>query len=167
MAPRAAALSGRLLLGSVLFNAAFWLWTIVMAVALIPFLAFPRQVLLKGVRALRSLIKEAEAALARGQSIVIFPEGTRVAPGAHRPYHPGVAALYLHLGCPVVPVALNSGLFWGRRSFVKRPGRITVEILPPIEPGLNRAAFMTELERRLEGATLRLVEEARQVRTVS
>jgi 1-acyl-sn-glycerol-3-phosphate acyltransferase len=92
---------------------------------------------------------------------VIFPEGTRVAPGAKQPYHPGVAALYRHLGCPVVPVALNSGVFWGRRSFVKRPGRIVVEFLPPIEPGLDRNAFMAELEGRLEAATERLVAQAR------
>jgi 1-acyl-sn-glycerol-3-phosphate acyltransferase len=114
-----------------------------------------------GARALRGLIEGGRAALARGAPIVIFPEGTRVAPGAKQPYHPGVAALYRHLGCPVVPVALNSGVFWGRRSFVKRPGRIVVEFLPPIEPGLDRNAFMAELEGRLEAATERLVAQAR------
>jgi 1-acyl-sn-glycerol-3-phosphate acyltransferase len=114
-----------------------------------------------GARALRGLIEGGRAALARGMPIVIFPEGTRVAPGERRPYHPGVAALYRHLDCRVVPVALNSGVFWGRRSFVKRPGRIAVEFLPPIEPGLERKAFMAELERRLETATGRLVTEAR------
>ena len=70
--------------------------------------------------------------------IVIFPEGTRTAPGAKRAYHPGVAALYGKLGLPVVPVALNSGLFWPRRGFVKRPGRIVLEFLPPIAPGGTR-----------------------------
>lgn len=121
-----------------------------------------------GARALRSMVEDARTALARGSSVVVFPEGTRVAPGAHRAYLPGIAALYLQLGRPVVPVALNSGLFWGRRSFVKRPGRIAIEFLPPIEPGLNRAAFMADLERRLEGATERLVEEAAQsTRTAS
>ena len=113
-----------------------------------------------GARALRGLIEGGRAALARGAPIVIFPEGTRVQPGARRAYHPGVAALYRHLECPVVPVALNSGVFWPRRSFVKRPGRIVVEFLPPIQPGLERAAFMAELERRLEPATERLVAEA-------
>ena len=113
-----------------------------------------------GPRALRGLIAGGRAALARGAPIVIFPEGTRVPPGEHRPYHPGVAALYRHLDCPVVPVALNSGVFWARRSFVKRPGRIVVEFLPPIEPGLERKAFMTELHHRLEPATERLVAEA-------
>jgi 1-acyl-sn-glycerol-3-phosphate acyltransferase len=114
-----------------------------------------------GARALRSLIADGRAALARDAPIVIFPEGTRVPPGGRRPYHPGVAALYRHLACPVVPVALNSGMFWRRRSFIKRPGRIVVEFLPPIEPGLERAAFMAELQRRLEGASERLVAEAR------
>jgi 1-acyl-sn-glycerol-3-phosphate acyltransferase len=114
-----------------------------------------------GARALRGLIGGGRAALARGAPIVIFPEGTRAAPGEHRPYHPGVAALYRHLDCPVVPVALNSGVFWGRRRFIKRPGRIVVEFLPPIEPGLERKAFLTELRNRLEPATERLVAEAR------
>lgn len=115
-----------------------------------------------GPRALRSLIEGARAALGRGSQVVIFPEGTRTAPGTTRPYHPGVAALYLRLGVPVVPVALNSGMFWGRRRFVKKPGRIVVEFLPPILPGLGGDAFMAELERRLEGATERLVREAAQ-----
>lgn len=115
-----------------------------------------------GPRALRSLIEGARAALARGSQVVIFPEGTRTAPGATRPYHPGVAALYLRLGVPVVPVALNSGLFWGRRTFIKKPGRILVEFLPAIRPGLDRDAFMAELERKLEGASRRLLDEAAQ-----
>lgn len=114
-----------------------------------------------GARALRRLIEGGRAALARQAPIVIFPEGTRVPPGEHRAYQPGVAALYRHLDCPVVPVALNSGVFWPRRSFLKRSGRIVVEFLPAIEPGLERKAFMTELHDRLEPATERLVAEAR------
>jgi 1-acyl-sn-glycerol-3-phosphate acyltransferase len=119
-----------------------------------------------GPRALRGLVEGGRAALARGAPIVIFPEGTRVPPGERRPYHPGVAALYRQLECPVVPVALNSGVFWPRRSFLKRPGRIVVEFLPAIEPGLERKAFMAELHDRLEPATERLVAEAhRQIGT--
>jgi 1-acyl-sn-glycerol-3-phosphate acyltransferase len=114
-----------------------------------------------GPRALRGLIEGGRAALERGAPIVIFPEGTRVPPGEHRAYQPGVAALYRHLDCPVVPVALNSGVFWPRRSFVKRPGRIVVEFLPAIEPGLERKAFMAELRNRLEPTTDRLVADAR------
>ena len=114
-----------------------------------------------GARALRTLVDDGRAALARGSSIVIFPEGTRAPVGERNPYQPGVAALYRQLDCPVVPVALNSGLFWRRRGFIKRPGRIVVEFLPPIAPGLERKAFMAELEQRLERATDRLIAEGR------
>jgi 1-acyl-sn-glycerol-3-phosphate acyltransferase len=110
-----------------------------------------------GATALRRMIASAERAAAEGRPIAIFPEGTRVAVGARRPYHPGVAALYKQLGLPLVPVAVNSGLFWGRRAFLKRPGRIIVEILPPIPPGLDRRAALAELERRIETATDALV----------
>ncbi len=113
-----------------------------------------------GPKALREMRAAAAIAVADGRSVVIFPEGTRIAPGARRPYLPGVAALYGALDLPVVPVALNSGLFWGRRSFLKRPGVITVEFLAPIAPGLDRKAFMGELERRIETATRRLEKEA-------
>ena len=65
---------------------------------------------------------------------MIFPEGTRTAPGQRLAYQPGVAALYQALDVPLVPAAVNSGLFWGRRGFVKRPGRITLEFLEPIPP---------------------------------
>lgn len=101
-------------------------------------------------RALKSLVRGAKAAVARGCSIVIFPEGTRKPPGAPPDYKAGVAALYAALGVPVVPVALNTGLFWPRRSFVKRPGRAVVEFLEPIPPGLGRTAFMALLEQRIE-----------------
>jgi 1-acyl-sn-glycerol-3-phosphate acyltransferase len=111
-----------------------------------------------GASALRGLVKQAKAAIAGGQSIVIFPEGTRVAPGDRKPYQVGIAALYRQLGVPVVPMALNSGLFWGRRKWIKRPGVLTLEILPPIPPGLSREVFMKTLQEQIEGATARLVE---------
>ena len=95
--------------------------------------------------------------LAASGNLIIFPEGTRVAVGDSKPYQVGVAALYRQLDLPVVPVALNSGLFWGRRKFVKRPGVIDMEILPAIPPGLKRDAFMTLLHERIEEATGRLV----------
>jgi len=113
-----------------------------------------------GAAALRGLVRQAKAVIAEGRSILIFPEGTRVAVGDERPYHVGTAALYRQLGVPVVPVALNSGLFWGRRQFIKRPGMIDVEILPAIAPGLSRDAFMTTLRARIEGATERLIGRA-------
>lgn len=114
-----------------------------------------------GAKALRGLVKQAKATLAEGRSILIFPEGTRVAVGAEKPYQVGTAALYRQLGVPVVPVALNSGLFWGRRKFIKWPGVIDVEILPAIPPGLGRDVFMATLRERIEGATNRLVAAAR------
>jgi 1-acyl-sn-glycerol-3-phosphate acyltransferase len=108
--------------------------------------------------ALKRMLAAARRRRDQGRDLLIFPEGTRVPPGAHQPYHPGIAALYSQLDLPVVPVALNSGLFWGRRSFNKKPGRITLEFLPAIPPGLPRRAFMAELETRLEGASRRLAE---------
>ena len=108
--------------------------------------------------ALKRVMAAAKRRRDEGRDLLIFPEGTRVAPGRHRPYQPGVAALYGHLDLPVVPVALNSGLFWGRRRFTKKPGTITLEFLPAIPPGMARKAFMAELERRLEGASRRLAE---------
>ncbi|MGE0153407.1 MAG: lysophospholipid acyltransferase family protein [Reyranellaceae bacterium] len=115
-----------------------------------------------GPKALRAMLRQARAMADRHAArIVIFPEGTRTAVGASAPYQPGIAALYGHLNLPVVPVALNSGVFWGRRTFVKWPGTITVEFLDPIPPGLKREQFMDLLRQRLETATARLVEQAR------
>src|SRR5258707_10851018 len=110
-----------------------------------------------GATALKSMLRRAAAVAAQGRPIVIFPEGTRTAVGTSRPYHPGVAALYGRLRLPVVPVAVNSGLFWPRRRFLKRPGRIVVEALPPLPPGLERRAFLAELHARVEAATGRVV----------
>ena len=109
-----------------------------------------------GGTALRRLLRQAKQVVRQGRSVVIYPEGTRTRPGESRPYQPGVAGLYEHLNLPVVPIALNSGLFWGRRSFLKRPGTITLEILEPIPPGLDRRVFLRQLEGQLEGASARL-----------
>ena len=114
-----------------------------------------------GARALKHLIRRARSALKDGRPVVIFPQGTRTAPGVHKPYQAGVAALYRVLGQPIVPTAVNSGLYWGRRAFLKRPGTIVLEFLPAIPTGLDRDDFMAELERRIETATDRLVAEGR------
>ncbi|HEY0835574.1 MAG TPA: 1-acyl-sn-glycerol-3-phosphate acyltransferase [Azospirillum sp.] len=108
-------------------------------------------------RALASLIENSKPVRDEGRPIVIFPQGTRVAPGVYRNYRVGVGVLYEHLGVPIVPVALNAGLYWPRRAFIKRPGTIVVEILPAIPAGLPRQEAMSELENRLEAATDRLV----------
>jgi 1-acyl-sn-glycerol-3-phosphate acyltransferase len=113
-----------------------------------------------GASALKRMVADARRGLAEGRPLVIFPEGTRVAPGTRRPYLPGVAALYKALGVPVVPIGLNSGLFWSRRSFLKTPGCILLELRPPIEPGLRRREFMKRLEEQVEGTSERLIAEA-------
>ncbi|HVJ52980.1 MAG TPA: lysophospholipid acyltransferase family protein [Aliidongia sp.] len=113
-----------------------------------------------GAAALRKLVAQGRQAVAAGRPIAIFPEGTRGPIGGKLPYQPGVAALYSQLGVPLVPVALNSGRFWGRNTFLKFPGRITVEILPPIAPGLDRRQALALLEERIEQATGRLLTEA-------
>lgn len=114
-----------------------------------------------GSRALKRMLAAATRVKDQGRKIVIFPEGTRTSVGETRPYLPGVAALYQYLGLPLVPVAINSGVFWKRRGFLRRPGTVLVEILPAIAPGLDRRVVMERLQTEIEKATARLVEEAR------
>ena len=114
-----------------------------------------------GSAALRNLVRQAEACIADGRQVVIMPEGTRRAPDDPPAYKPGAAALYATLGVPCVPFALNSGLFWPRRKFLRHPGTIVLEFLPPIPPGLPRKAFQAELEGAIEPATRALVAEGR------
>ena len=113
-----------------------------------------------GAAGLRRMISDAKAAAAQARPIAIFPEGTRGPVGGHLPYQPGVAGLYGARGLPLVPVALNSGLYWGRNAFLKRPGVIVVEVLPAIPPGLDRRVVLGLLERKLEAATAALLAEA-------
>ena len=101
-----------------------------------------------GAGALRRMLKAGEAAIAEGRPIVIFPEGTRVAPGEAPPLQPGFAGLYRALGLSVVPLALDSGRFWPRQRFVKRPGLVTMRFGEPISPGLPRK----EIEARVHAA---------------
>ncbi len=112
-----------------------------------------------GPKAVRAMIRASQAAAKAGRPIVVFPEGTRVTPGLRAPYRPGIGGLYTQLNVPVVPVALNSGLFWPRRKFLRRPGTIVLEFLPTIAPGLKRAELITALEERLEPATDALIAE--------
>lgn len=114
-----------------------------------------------GASALKRMISGTKERIARGQNVVIFPEGTRSQPGKPGTYHPGVAALYKGTGALVIPVALNSGLFWQRRSFLKRAGHITIEFLPAMETGLDRKAFMKDLQERIETATNQLIADGR------
>jgi 1-acyl-sn-glycerol-3-phosphate acyltransferase len=107
--------------------------------------------------ALRKLVRDAEDRLQRGRQIVIFPEGTRKAPGAPADYKPGIAALYRELGQPVIPLATNSGVHFPAHGFTRRPGVVVYEFLPPIPAGLKRAEFMRELRDRIETASSALL----------
>ena len=115
----------------------------------------------KGPAALRRMLREARKRVADGREIIIFPEGTRRAPGAPPDYRTGVILLYEALGIPCVPVALNSGVFWPRRSLERRPGTIVVEFLDPIPPGLPKAEFLARLTEAIETASTRLLAEAK------
>ncbi|MDD3371627.1 MAG: lysophospholipid acyltransferase family protein [Alphaproteobacteria bacterium] len=109
-----------------------------------------------GARSILEMVTAARKAAAEKRPIVIFPEGTRVAVGQTRPYKSGIAALYQDLNIPVVPMALNSGLLWPKNSFFKKPGTITVELLPPIPPGLPRDEMMKRLHDSMEDAAQKL-----------
>jgi 1-acyl-sn-glycerol-3-phosphate acyltransferase len=103
-------------------------------------------------QAVESVNRGARRAVEQGRQIIIYPEGTRRAPGAEPAYKKGIVNLYMELGIPVVPIAHNAGLYWRRRSFLRYPGTIKVEILKPIQPGLSRDEFRRELVDRIEGA---------------
>jgi 1-acyl-sn-glycerol-3-phosphate acyltransferase len=110
-------------------------------------------------QALAALARDARVAFSLGRQIVIFPEGTRRPAGAEPNYKFGVVHLYSEAGVPCLPIALNSGLYWPRRSFLRRPGTIRVEILDPIPPGLDKSTFIDRLRGGIEEATARLVAE--------
>jgi len=119
----------------------------------------------RGPSALRRLIAEAKARASDNRQIVIFPEGTRQSPGAPPAYKPGVVALYEGLALPCVPVALNSGAFWPRRTVIRYPGTIIVEFLTPIPPALDRHTFREMLQTRIENASAKLLNETRSTDT--
>jgi len=115
----------------------------------------------KGPVALRAMLRETRKRVVDGREIIIFPEGTRRPPGAPPDYKTGVVLLYEALGIPCVPVALNSGLFWPRRSLLRRPGTIVVEFLDPIPPGLPKSEFLSRLIESIETASNRLLAEVK------
>ena len=112
-----------------------------------------------GSQALADLSVHARRAIEENRQIIIFPEGTRRPPGAEPKYKFGVAHLYAETGVCCLPIALNSGLFWRRRSFLRYPGTVRVEILDPIPPGLGKQDFFARLQNDIETATARLVAE--------
>ena len=115
----------------------------------------------KRSQALAAMTERALLEIRRGRQLVIFPEGTRRAPGAPPNYKFGVAHLYAEIGVPCLPVALNSGLFWPRRSFLRYPGTVRVRLLDPIPPGLDKPVFFARVQEEIERATAQLVAQGR------
>jgi 1-acyl-sn-glycerol-3-phosphate acyltransferase len=114
-----------------------------------------------GSQALLAMTAKAREEVRDGRQILIFPEGTRRPAGAPPAYKYGVSHLYKSLGVPCLPLALNSGLYWPRRKFIRRPGKIVLEILEPIPAGLERAVMFQLLQERIESASDRLYDEGR------
>ena len=108
--------------------------------------------------ALKGMVRQARIRHAEGRQILIFPEGTRTAPGAAPDYKPGIAALYRDLDCACVPMATNAGQHWPAHGFRRTPGTVVYEFLPAIPAGLKRDAFMARLEAELEAASTKLLD---------
>ena len=115
----------------------------------------------KGSQALAAMTDRARVELADNRQLIIFPEGTRRPADAEPRYKHGVAHLYAAEGVPCVPIALNSGLFWPRRSIRRVAGTVLVEVLDPIQPGLDKDVFFARVQDEIETATARLIEEGR------
>lgn len=115
-----------------------------------------------GGRALIDVFKRARDEVRRGRQLIIFPEGTRMPVGAPPDYKSGVSQIYVTCGVTCLPVALNAGMFWPRRSFLRYPGTIVIEFLDPIAPGLPRDEFTRRVSGVIEEATARLVDDARE-----
>ncbi|MHA6288920.1 lysophospholipid acyltransferase family protein [Maricaulis sp. CAU 1757] len=106
-----------------------------------------------GSKALKQMLRDARKRAGEGRQVLIFPEGTRVAPREHPEFKPGIAGLYGAMNVPCVPVALNSGVFLKSYCGLKRPGRVIVEFLEPIPPGLDKRAFLDTLHTRINEAS--------------
>jgi 1-acyl-sn-glycerol-3-phosphate acyltransferase len=149
--------AGLLIVRSVAFNILFYLNLVLHVVAAIPTYALPR----------RAFMAMARSWGDTSNWLLRVVAGTRtelrgldkIPPGALPAYKSGVAQLYAACGVPCLPVALNSGLYWPRRKFLRYPGTIVLEVLDPIPPGLSRDEFMERLEREIEQATDRLTSE--------
>lgn len=110
--------------------------------------------------AVAKMVQDAAAEFQQPGQLIIYPQGTRVPPGQHKPYKSGTAILYAELKEACVPAATNVGLFWPRKGIMRKPGRAVVEFLDPIAPGAGRADFMERLEREVETHSNRLMREA-------
>ena len=111
-------------------------------------------------KAISKMMADVKSGQAKPGQLIIYPQGTRVPPGETLPYKMGTALLYSQLGQDCIPVATNVGVFWPRKGLAYKPGLAVIEFLPAIKPGLSNAAFMAELESRIEVASNRLMAEA-------
>ncbi|UUV06342.1 1-acyl-sn-glycerol-3-phosphate acyltransferase [Ruegeria sp. YS9] len=109
--------------------------------------------------AVTKMVKDVSKEFSEPGQLVIYPQGTRVAPGAKKPYKVGTAVLYEGLGFPCVPVATNAGVFWPRTGVMRKPGLAIVEFLDPIEPGVGRDDFLARLEDVIETRSNELMRE--------
>ncbi|MEM8772081.1 MAG: lysophospholipid acyltransferase family protein [Pseudomonadota bacterium] len=105
-----------------------------------------------GAKALRAMQRDALSNIQEGRQVIVFPEGTRTPPGYRQPFQPGVAAIYKAIDAPCTPVAHDSGRFWQHPGGRKNKGKITMRILAPIKPGLDRKSFLRLLENTINGA---------------
>lgn len=103
-----------------------------------------------GGAAMKNMLKEAKKRVESGRPIIIFPEGTRVKPGTVNGYKPGLLFIAQSLKLPVVPVALNTGLFWQKKSFLRYPGKVIIEFMEPMPEIADKKEFMNELQKRIE-----------------
>ncbi|HBM60490.1 MAG TPA: 1-acyl-sn-glycerol-3-phosphate acyltransferase [Citreicella sp.] len=110
--------------------------------------------------AIGQMLTQVKKGLVRPGQLIIYPQGTRVAPGVKLPYRVGAALLYGQTGQTCVPAATNVGLFWPRRGILRKPGLAVVEFLPPLAPGLSKSEFLSRLEQEIEPASDRLMAEA-------
>lgn len=104
-----------------------------------------------GGSAMKAMMKEAKDRMSKGRPIIIFPEGTRCKPGTTKGYKPGLLFIAEQLKAPVIPVALNTGLFWAKNSFLRYPGKVIIEFMEPMPEIADKKEFMAELEKRIEG----------------
>jgi len=111
----------------------------------------------KGSSAIRTMLNEAKSKISQGYSIIIFPEGTRKKPGENPDYKTGIAGIYKELETEVLPVAVNSGHFWPKHTFIKKPGKIIIKFLKPIPSQLDKSEFLKTIESVIEEETNKII----------
>lgn len=110
-----------------------------------------------GMKSLKQMLKEVQEKIQAGYSIIIFPEGTRTKPGEEVDYNSGILAIYNLKAAEIIPVALNTGCFWPKNSFLKKPGKFSIEFLDPIPEDLDKKLFIDEIKNRIETRSKQLI----------